>query len=91
MAFAVEHHESPLPPNTLPPLHRRHSCPLLYVQAFPPSFVIYGNHYSINHGQTNSSRTSALRPVMQPTFPQDVRTFSASPYSPTPRAHIPLD
>ena len=35
MAFAVEHHESPLPPNTLPPLHRRYPRSVLYVQTSP--------------------------------------------------------
>ena len=73
MAFAVEHHESPLPHDTLPPLHRRYPRSVLYVQTSPFISDTQEPIYSTNHGQTNSSRTSASRPVMQLTFPQDVR------------------
>ena len=66
---------------------------VLYCTSKRPPFISDTQEpiYSTNHGQTNSSRTSALRPVIQPTFPQDVRTFSASPHSPIPRAHILFD
>ena len=85
MAFAMEYHESPLPHDTLPPLHRRYPRSVLYVQTSPFISDTQKPIYSTNHGQTNSSRTSASRPVMQLTFPQDVRDLSASPH---PRPYL---